>query len=610
MSTDLRPGAHLIAPAVVRFVVWAPHARSVVLQLHGPVHRELGMQPLDGGYFQAIVQGVGAGQRYLYRLDNHQPRPDPASRCQPDGVHGPSAVVDPHFDWPDVAFKAPALEEMILYELHVGTFSESGTFEGVASQLDRLKELGVNALEIMPVAQFPGRRNWGYDGVYPFCVQSTYGGPQGLKRLVVEAHRRGIAVLLDVVYNHLGPEGNYFRQFGPYFTDQYRTPWGDPLNFDGPGCDGVRDFVLENVRMWQEEFRLDGLRLDAVPWIKDFSARHILAQIAEECEMRSQHLGRSFTLIGESDANDPRVIRPRERGGYGLHAQWSDDFHHALHAYLTGERCGYYADHGSLDNIARALRDAYVLTGQYSHYRRRRYGAPATDRESRQFVIFTQNHDQVGNRPRGDRLSNLVDFETLKLAAALLLTAPYVPMLWMGEEYGETNAFPFFIHHSDGGLIERVRQGRRREFAHLGLSGEPFDPADEQSFRRARLDVSKANHGQGQALYAWHRELIALRKHIPALATLCRRQMRVEVCEQSQVLTIRRHQGGDAVVLLFHFGQQPTDFSLQCESGRWRRFLDSTEPRWGGPGSASPHEFLDVVTLRLERRSIVGYRRT
>jgi maltooligosyltrehalose trehalohydrolase len=575
---SLDPGALFHPPASCRFTVWAPRARHVTLRLVGPVHRDVPMQPVQRGYHLAHVEGVAPGQRYLYRLDNGPDRPDPASRWQPDGVHGPSAVDDPAFAWHDEGWRGVALEELVLYELHIGTFTPEGTFDAAIGQLDRLVELGVTALSLMPVAQFPGTRNWGYDGVYPFAVQASYGGTKGLKRLVDAAHRRGLAMILDVVYNHLGPEGNYLRDFAPYFTDQYKTPWGEPLNFDGPGSDEVRHYFLCNARRWQDEFHLDGLRLDAVPYIKDLSAYHVLAELADT-------MRRPFHLIGESDRNDAHILRPRELGGWGLDAQWSDDFHHALHAYLTGERQGYYADHGELEHVVRAYRDAFVLDGRYSHFRGRRYGAPAHDRPGRQFVIFAQNHDQVGNRPRGDRLGALVDFETLKLTAALLLTAPYVPMLFMGEEYGEAAPFPFFVSHGDRRLLEAIRRGRQRDFAAFGGQGEPFDPADETTFHRAKLRVEQAGHGRGQVLHAWYRELLRLRRELPALAMLDRAAAEVQTADGRPVLLVGRRAGEAQAALAFNLGSAASGISWPLPRGKWRRVLDSADGRWQGPGS-------------------------
>jgi maltooligosyltrehalose trehalohydrolase len=560
------------------------------------------------GYYEVEVDGLAPGQRYFYRLDNGPDRPDPASRWQPDGVHGPSALVDPAFGWSDERWTGIDPADMVLYELHVGTFTAEGTFDAVIGELPRLTDLGINAIEIMPVAQFPGGRNWGYDGVYPFAVQHSYGGVAGLKRLADAAHRQGVAVLLDVVYNHFGPEGNYFRHYGPYFTDQYRNPWGEAINYDGRDSDAVRDFVVANARMWQEEFHLDGLRLDSVPNIRDASARHILAEIAEVCGVQTSRLGRPFHLIGESDLNDPRILRPKSMGGHGLGGQWSDDFHHALHAYLTGERSGYYADYGTLECLARAYRDAYMLTGQYSRYRRRRYGAPAQDRPGQQFVIFAQNHDQIGNRVHGDRLSNMVDFETLKLAGGLLLTAPYVPMLFMGEEYGEQAPFPFFISHGDRGLIERIRQGRKKEFAAFEWHGEPPDPQDEQTFYGARLHIEQARHGRGKALHEWHRELLRLRRAHAALRP-DREAMEVSFNEAEALLCVRRRSGTGNMVLVFHFGTTPADLKVVFEAGPWRKMLDSADGRWLGPGATATEQVRGPtdVQLTLPGRSVTVY---
>jgi maltooligosyltrehalose trehalohydrolase len=585
MQPSLDPGAFW-SPSSTLFTLWAPKANRVVLRLVGPVHREVVMQPMHRGYHQARAEGIAPGQRYLYRLDNGPERADPASRWQPDGVHAASAVVDPAFDWHDHDWHGIPLRDLILYEAHIGTFTPQGTFDAAIGQLDRLRSVGINAIELLPVAQFPGVRNWGYDGTYPFAVQHSYGGVSGLKRLVDAAHRRGLSVFLDVVYNHLGPEGNYLRDFGPYFTDQYKTPWGEPLNYDGPGSDEVRHFFLTSALRWQEEFHLDGLRLDAVPHIKDFSAHHFVAELAQRCRARAQALGRPFILIGESDLNDAKILRPHEQGGWGLDAQWADDFHHALHSYFTGERNGYYADFGDLDAIVKVYRDAYWADGRYSAFRNRRYGASAADRPGEQFVIFTQNHDQVGNRARGDRLSTLVDFETLKLLAAALLTAPYVPMLFMGEEYGETAPFPYFVNHGDGRLLEAIRQGRRREFAAFLARGELFDADDVATFQRARLRTEQADHGRGKVLQDWHRELIRLRREVPALSRLDRQALEVSASESPPALFVRRWCDGSEVAMAFNLGAQPATVRWPLPAGAWRKRLDSADVAWQGPGGA------------------------
>lgn len=476
-------GATYLGDGRCRFRVWAPLADSVAVHIVAPRER---LEPLargERGYYYGELEGVEPGNLYLYLLDGRKERPDPASRYQPQGVHGPSQVVDPHaFAWSDSCWFGPAQQELIFYELHVGTFTLEGTFDAMIPHLEGLRELGVTAVELMPVAQFPGSRNWGYDGVYPFAVQNSYGGPEGLMRLVDACHRCGLAVFLDVVYNHLGPEGNYLGDFGPYFTDRYRTPWGLALNFDGADSDEVRRFFIENALYWLTEFHIDGFRLDAIHAITDKGALPFLEELAAAVHRRAERLGRRVYVIGESDLNDPRVIQPRVVGGYGLDGQWSDDFHHALHSLLTGERSGYYQDFGKLVHLARAFREGYVYTGQYSAYRRRQHGDWPRLCDACQFVVFAQNHDQVGNRARGERLSTLVSFDGLKLAAGMVLLSPFVPLLFMGEEYGETAPFLYFTSHSDPTLVEAVRKGRLEEFAAFGCEDEVPDPQDEATF--------------------------------------------------------------------------------------------------------------------------------
>jgi maltooligosyltrehalose trehalohydrolase len=594
MSPHQAPGlgATYLGDSRTRFCAWAPFCRTVAVHQLAPADRLLPLRPAERGYHEGTFDGVPPGSLYLYRLDGQAERPDPASRFQPQGVHGPSQVIDPAFAWQDAGWTGLPLRDYILYEIHVGTFTPEGTFEAVIPHLDSLRELGVTALELMPVAQFPGRRNWGYDGTYLFAVQDSYGGPDGLKRLVAACHRRGLAVVLDVVYNHLGPEGNYLDCFGPYFTEQYRTPWGRALNFDGRHSDEVRRFFFENALAWQTDFHFDALRLDAIHAIKDFSARPFLAELAALTAAQAARLGRPFHLIAESNLNDPRVARPPERGGLGLDAQWSDDFHRALHALLTGERAGYFQDFGGIAPLAQAYRDGFTLTGQYSAYRGRRHGACARDLAAWRHVVYAQNHDQVGNRMLGERLSQLVRFEGLKLAAAAVLLSPFVPLLFMGEEYGEPAPFPFFTSHGDPDLVEAVRQGRKREFAAFNWNGEPADPQDEATFQSAKLHHHLADAGQHAVLRAWHRELIRLRRTVPALAHLSKHHREIGTAESGNSLLLRRWApDGDEALLLLRFEAATHRTSWGVPAGRWRKVLDSAEPRWLGPGSTLPGEF-------------------
>jgi maltooligosyltrehalose trehalohydrolase len=582
-------GATYLGDGRCRFRVWAPFAETVAVHLLAPQERLLPMEPEERGYHQATLDGIEPGSLYAYRLDDEQERPDPASRFQPRGVHGPSEVVDPSFAWEDESWSGLSLEEYVIYELHVGVFTPEGTFDAIIPHLDALKELGVSAIELMPVAQFPGDRNWGYDGVSLFAVQDSYGGPSGLRRLVNACHRLGLAVILDVVYNHLGPEGNYLADFGPYFTDRYRTPWGAAVNFDGPGSDEVRRFYIENALYWITEFHIDALRLDALHAVFDYSAQPFLEDLATAVHDQADRMRRRVYLFAESDRNDPRLIRPRDRGGHGLDAHWNDDFHHVLHTLLTGEQFGYYQDFGRLEDLAGALREGFVYSGRYSAYRQRRHGASSSDVPAHRFVVFAQNHDQVGNRMGGERLSQLVSFERLKLAAGAVLLSPFIPLLFMGEEYGETAPFLYFISHSDPALIEAVRRGRREEFAAFAWQGEPPDPQDQATYLRCKLNHALRREGHHAVLFEFYKELLRLWKEVPALARLSKEQLEVGAYEKERVLFFRRWAGAGQVFAVFNFSKTPASLALPVPAGRWRKQLDSADERWQGSGSAAPN---------------------
>lgn len=554
------------------FRVWAPQHERVEVHVVAPEDRLVPLRKTDAGYHEAIVDDVAPGTRYVYRLPDGEERPDPASRYQPEGVHGPSEVVSFDFDWTDHDWRGIELEKYILYELHIGTFSREGTFDSAAAHLDELVDLGVTAIEIMPVAQFAGERNWGYDGVYPFAVQNSYGGSAALQRFVDAAHRKGLAVVLDVVYNHLGPEGNYLPRFGPYFTDHYRTPWGLALNFDQEHSDEVRRYFLENVRQWVYELHIDALRLDAIHAIIDRSAHTFLEEVAETVEQCASELSREIFAIAESDLNDPRVVRERDAGGLGLHSQWSDDFHHAIHAFITGERSGYYEDFGLLSDIARALEDRFVISERYSRYRKRHHGAAARDLPPSRFVIFSQNHDQVGNRVAGDRLGAALSLDQKKLVAGLVILSPYIPLLFMGEEWGETTPFQFFTSHGDVNLQEAVRSGRKEEFAAFGWSEEPPDPQAEATFHGSKLDRSAARTGDGRALRAFYRELIRFRKSLPPDGP---EGVNARADDGSGLLEVERRGAGRSLLMLFNFG----DRKLTHDIGEgWSPVLASSEP--------------------------------
>jgi len=590
VTTESRLGATYLGNGQCQFIVWAPVIQKVEVHIVSPKELIVPLVRDVQGYHQAIVQGVEPSCLYFYRLDSKKERPDPASRFQPRGVHGPSQVLDSHFPWEDQNWPGLPLEEYIVYELHVGAFTREGAFSAIIPYLDELKDLGITAVELMPVGQFPGNRNWGYDGVYPFAVQDSYGGPEGLKRLVNTCHQKGLAVVLDVVYNHLGPEGNYIADFGSYFTDRYKTPWGAGLNFDGPYSDEVRRFFIENAVYWLTEFHIDALRLDALHAILDISSYPFLEELSVAFHKQMEQLKRKAYLIGESAANNARLIRPRELGGYGLDAQWNDDFHHSLHVLLTSEQNGYYQDYGQLQDLVKAFQEGFVYSGQYSHYRQRRHGVSSRDIPAHQFVVFGQNHDQVGNRADSERLSKLVSFEALKLAAGAILLSPFVPLVFMGEEYGETAPFPYFVSHSEPALIEAVRRGRREEFATFEWQSELYNPQDETTFLAAKINHKLREEGQHQTLLELYKELIRLRKATPALACLSKDRMEVLGYEKERIIFIRRWDENNEAIVAFNFSDRQTSVVLPFPSGLWHRRLDSAEERWQGKGNIAPEQ--------------------
>ena len=515
--------------------VWAPSAQMVDLVTDDRARHPMDSEP--GGWW--VSGPLIPGTRYRLSVDGGEPVPDPRSPWQPDGVGGPSATVDHGaFAWTDDRWTGPVpLASAVVYELHVGTFDPLGTFDGVIAHLDHLRRLGVTHLELMPVNEFPGVRGWGYDGVLLYAPHHAYGGPDGLKRLVDAAHGHGLAVVLDVVYNHLGPSGNHLSEFGPYFTDRYSTPWGDAVNLDGPGSDEVRRFFVDNALMWLRDYHIDALRLDAVHALLDASATHLLEQMAEAVADLSGRLGRHLQLIAESDLNDPRVVARREVGGYGMDAQWSDDFHHALHAVVTGERGGYYADFGRLEHLATALRRAWVYAGEYSPHRDRVHGRPPVGIPGWRLLGYLQDHDQIGNRAMGDRVAASVSTGRLLAAAAIVACAPFTPMLFMGEEWGATTPFPYFVDHTDAALADAVREGRRREFAAFGWDPASIpDPQDPGTAMGAVLDWSGAD---GPVL-EWWRTLLRLRRETAALTDGRLDQVDVRFDERDGWLVLRR----------------------------------------------------------------------
>lgn len=513
LTAALNYGAN-VRGAETEFRVWGPGQARVKVRLLGfgdfPMRRD------SGGVFTATLP-ARAGQQYFYVLENGMAVPDPVSRFLPEGVHGPTEIVDPAgFHWTDSGWRGLDIRDYILYELHVGAFSPEGTFDGVVKKLEYLRGLGITAIELMPVAAFPGTRNWGYDGVAPYAVQASYGGPDGLKRLVNAAHHAGLAVILDVVYNHLGPEGNYLRQFGPYFTNRHETPWGEAINYDGPDSAEVRRYFVENALYWIREYHMDGLRLDAVQTIQDDSPRHIVAEIAQAVPGLSSEPHRTISVMAETDENDVRYVLPRPRG-YGMDAIWSDDFHHALHTLLAGEHEGYYQDFGRPELLARALNEGFAFQGEpFAFWQGRPRGTPTNGVPLYRHIICTQNHDQVGNRARGERLTDLVPSGALKLAAALLLLAPHTPLLFMGQEKNEPQPFQFFTDHGDAVLQKAVSEGRRNEFKDFTWDQVP-DPQNPATYERSKLSWPEAESADAQrqaAMLDWYKRLIDIRKQV------------------------------------------------------------------------------------------------
>ncbi|MBE2250071.1 MAG: malto-oligosyltrehalose trehalohydrolase [Myxococcus sp.] len=566
-----------VEPGGVRFAVWAPRAQRVEAVLLGQASRSVELTRGEGDVFAAFAPHAAPGDDYGFRLDGGALRPDPASRWQPQGVHGPSRVVDPRaFAWRDGAWAGLPQTEYVFYELHVGTFTPEGTFDAAISKLGHLKALGVTAVELMPVAEFPGARNWGYDGVFWFAPQSSYGGPEALRRLIDACHGAGLAVVLDVVFNHLGPEGNRLPEFGPYFSEQRRTPWGDGLDFDNPA---VVRHVVAGARAWLEEFHVDALRLDAA---QHLDARVVGALVSAVDGHAARHHKQAF-VIAETNRNDVRLLEPTSEGGLSVHAQWNDDFHLALRAALTGERAGHAVDFGSMADVAQALTHGFVLDGRWSTYRGGVHGSSSADRPGEQLVIFTQNHDQVANGAFGARSAHRLSLEEQKLELALLCWAPNLPMLFMGQEWGEVAPFYYFTSHEDASLARAVREGRARELVALGAKGPLADPQAVTTFEACKLDWGAPGRRPHAELLACTRDLLALRRAIEALRN-CRKDLaRVEVHEAERWLILTRL-GAPSMYGVFNFRREPATVPRPRGVGGLQLLWCSSDARFGGPG--------------------------
>ena len=577
---------------VTDFEVWAPERDRVRVDVAGERHE---LSPVGAGWWRVRIPTAGPGTDYAYLLDDDPtPLPDPRSRRQPNGVHGPSQIYRPEaFAWTDHTWTGRALPGSVIYELHIGTFTPGGTFDSAIERLDHLVQLGVDLVEVLPVNAVDGPRNWGYDGVLWYATTENYGGPEAFQRFVDSCHHRGLGVVLDVVHNHLGPSGAYLDRFGPYFAGS--NIWGPSLNLDGPGSDQVRRYVIENSLMWLRDFHVDALRLDAVHALRDARAVHLLEELAVEVEALAAHVRRPLTLIAESDLNDPKLVTAREGGGYGLHAQWDDDIHHQLHAALTGERQGYYVDFGSLPGLATTLRQAFFHSDTTSAFRRRLHGRPVNTHliPGHRFLAYLQNHDQIGNRAAGDRISATLSPGLLACGAALVLCSPYTPMLFMGEEWGARTPWQFFSHFPDPELREKVREGRTREFAEHGWDAASVvpDPNAESTFLDSKLDWSEPDREPHAALLRIYRELIALRRARPELADPWLDRLRVEVHEAARTVVLHRGRLRVAVNL----SDRPTAVALDgpvCEV-----LLASAEPTVADAELVLPGESFAVVEL-------------
>ncbi len=579
MTWKLDLGANFTEKGAVSFKVWAPHQELLKLKLYRDHFPDpIVMEKDPDGYFQAEVEGVQTGDRYNFVFANGTARPDPASRYQPEGVHGPSEIIDPSaFQWSDMNWEGISLKELIFYECHTGCFSEKGTFAGIIEKLPYLRDLGITCLEIMPIAQFPGRWNWGYDGANIYAPQTTYGGPQGFKELVNACHQQGIAVCLDVVYNHLGPEGNYLEEYGPYFSGRYLTQWGRTFNYDGAYSDYVRHYIIQNALYWIEEYHIDVLRLDAIHGIFDFSKPPFLQELAQTVAQQAKQNGREIHVTAETDQNDAQIVKPKAKGGYGIHSQWSDDFHHALHVCLTGEQQEHYIDFQDLADLAKALSQGFVYDGAYSMFRKRRHGTESGDLPFERFIVFAQNHDQVGNRPFGDRLTTNISFAAEKMIAVILLLSPYLPLIFMGQEYGEKAPFQFFVDYDDKELLEKVVRSKIEE--NEGLNGPlPGQEAFEDSRLSWQLD------DQNNALLALYRTLIELRKQETCFQHLKRKELKIHHSSENRWIGWEmRPSSKETLAILCNFNTTPLSiklpFSKACE---WQILLNTDSSDYKG----------------------------
>ncbi len=560
------------------------------------------MQQAGGGYWTHTIDGLEADTTYMYQLDGKEAKPDPASHYQPNSVFGPSAVVDHDiFKWKDRDWRGLRISDLVFYELHVGAFTPEGTFQAALQRIKELKEFGINAVELMPITQFSGSRNWGYDGVFPFSVQNTYGSPDDLKALVNECHQQSVALFIDFVYNHLGPEGNCLNDYAPYFPTSRMGRWGATINLDGQQSEGVRNYFLENTLHWFNHYHIDGIRLDAILSMVDNSSTSFLQELNEAVDSLCENTGKKYHLIAETGYNQPKVLAPIRDDGYGFDAQWLDDFQHAVFALITGEKEGYYKDYGSIEDLIEALSEGFVYVGGEFDYKRRRpdesYPWVTADR----LIVFSQNHDQIGNRLLGDRLTDIAGFEAAKLAAAIVLLSPYVPLLFMGEEYGETAPFLFFTDYQGKELAASIDEGRRKEFAHFHWKGPMPDPQSVETFEQSKLNWGLRMSKRGQKISAYLQSLLQLRKKMSLFRPHADRQIKELASQDQKILFVRKANQSLEALIVANFSKEPLDYVFPCD-GSFRKLLDSADLCWAGPGSKLPE-----TATKGDRYPILGY---
>jgi maltooligosyltrehalose trehalohydrolase len=572
------------------FTVWAPKVSRVDLKLVKD-NSLLGLKKAGNGYWRCNRESLDAGSEYLYELDGKTGLPDPASHFQPKGVFGPSAVVDhDRFVWQDSAYRGLQLRDMVFYELHVGTFTPKGTFQAVIDKLEYLKDLGVNALELMPITQFSGTRNWGYDTVFPFAVQNNYGTPDHLKELVNACHLRNLAVFIDVIYNHSGPEGSCLNQYAPYFVERQGGRWGPVINLDGENCGGVRHYFLQNALHWFRNYHVDGLRLDSILSMPDTTKPPFFSELTALAEEYSTVTGKKQWLVAESGYNQPKVLQPREEGGYGFDGQWLDDYHHAIHAVLTGEREGYYKYYGTLTHLKETLVHAYAHVGgdfAGTTFHRRKKNQHFFWIPSYRLIVFSQNHDHVGNRMLSERLTTLAGLEAAKLAAGIVVLSPYTPMLFMGEEFGESAPFNFFVDYADKNLSEATREGRKREFSSFHWKGESPDPSDPATFEATKIDWNLREKEANQKIFEYYKALLRLRSELSLSSFGDRQKILATASCHQKVLFVRRRLGDDKIcVVVANFSKDSRTCRWQLEGSNYRKILDSADTAWNGCGAS------------------------